>query len=114
MLGLVLLQAGQAGGGSIGTIVLFGGMFVIMYFFMIRPQQKKAKEQKLFRESLKKGDNVVTIGGLHGKISSIEADDTIIVEVDKGIKLKFDRGSISAEASKRVNTTPSAEVNLQK
>lgn len=115
MSALVLLEAAQGGGMSqFSSLFLIGGMFVIMYFFMIRPQQKKAKEQKQFRESLKKGDNVVTIGGLHGKISSIESDDTIIVEVDKGIKLKFDRGSISAEASKRVNTTPSAEVNLQK
>ncbi len=109
MLEFVILQAAQ-GGGQWGTLVLFGGMFVVMYFFMIRPQQKKAKEQKAFREALKKGDNVITIGGLHGKIASIESDDTIMVEVDKGIKLKFDKSSISAEASKKVastSTTPS-------
>lgn len=111
MLEFVLLQAAKGEGlEKYSTLILFGGMFVVMYFFMIRPQQKKAKDQKQFKEGLKKGDNVVTIGGLHGKISSIESDDTIIVEVDKGIKLKFDKGSISAEASKRVNTTPSTEV----
>ncbi len=112
MLEFVLLQASQ-GGGQWGTLVLFGGMFVVMYFFMIRPQQKKAKEQKAFRESLKKGDNVVTIGGLYGKIASIEADDTIMVEVDKGIKLKFDKSSISAESSKKVQSTGSA-ISLEK
>jgi preprotein translocase subunit YajC len=101
MLEFVLLQAAP-GGGNWGTIILFGGMFVVMYFFMIRPQQKKAKEQKAFREGLKKGDDIVTIGGLYGKIASIESDDTIIVEVDKGIRLKFDKTSVSADASKRV------------
>ncbi len=105
MLEFVLLQA-QQGGSQWGTLVLFGGMFVVMYFFMIRPQQKKAKEQKAFRESLKKGDNVVTIGGLHGKIASVESDDTILVEVDKGIRLKFDKASVSADASKKVQVTP--------
>jgi preprotein translocase subunit YajC len=106
MLEFVLLQAAQGGKNSwIGNVVLFGGLFVVMYFFMIRPQQKKTKQQKAFRESLKKGDDIVTIGGLYGKIASIESDDTIIVEVDKGIKLKFDKSSVSADASKRVKTT---------
>lgn len=103
MLEFVLLQAAQ-GGSPWGTVILFGGMFVVMYFFMIRPQQKKSKEQKAFREALKKGDDIVTIGGLYGKIASIESDETIIVEVDKGIKLKFDKSSISADASKRVKS----------
>ena len=103
MLEFVLLQA-PAGGNQWATPLLFGGMFVVMYFFMIRPQQKKAKEQKVFREGLKKGDNIVTIGGLYGKIASVEEDDTIMVEVDKGIKLKFDKSSVSAEGSKKVQT----------
>jgi len=96
----VLLQA--SGGSPWGTVILFGGMFVVMYFFMIRPQQKKSKEQKIFKASLKKGDDIVTIGGLYGKIVSLEEDDTILVEVDKGVKLKFEKSSISAEASKKV------------
>jgi preprotein translocase subunit YajC len=96
----VLLQS--QGGGPWGTLILFGGMFVVMYFFMIRPQQKKAKEQKTFRESLKKGDDIVTIGGLYGKIASLESDDTVIVEVDKTVRLKFDKSSISADASKKI------------
>ncbi|HSZ25202.1 MAG TPA: preprotein translocase subunit YajC [Cytophagaceae bacterium] len=87
------------------TYIFMGGAFVVMYFFMIRPQQKKAKEQKLFREGLKKGDDIVTIGGLHGKIYSVESDDTIVVEVDKGIKLTFEKSSVSAEASKKASTS---------
>jgi preprotein translocase subunit YajC len=105
MLEFVILQAQQKGGSQWGSLILIGGMLVVMYFFMFRPQQKKAKEQKVFREGLKKGDNVVTIGGLHGKIASIETDDTVIVEVDKGIRLKFEKGSISAESSKRVQSS---------
>ncbi len=98
MLEFVLLQA-QGGGSSYGTLILFGGMFVVMYFFMIRPQQKKAKEQKAFRENLKKGDDVVTVGGLHGKIASVDGD-TVTLEVDKSIKLTFEKSSISSEAKK--------------
>ena len=77
------------------------GVVIVMYFFMIRPQQKKQKEQLAFRDSLKKGDKVVTIGGLHGKIAEIE-NDLVVIDVDRGTKLTFDRSSISAEATKKV------------
>jgi preprotein translocase subunit YajC len=101
----VLLQTAPASKGiDIQSIVLFGGVIIIFYFFMIRPQQKKAKDQKKFREGIKKGDNIVTIGGLHGKIASLEDDNTLILEVDKGIKLKFERSAISLEASKKLQT----------
>ncbi len=96
----ILLQA-QQGGDQWVSLVFFGVIIVVFYFFMIRPQQKKSKEQKEFRESVKKGDDVVTIGGLHGKVSSVESDDTIILEVDKGVRLKFEKSAISAEATKR-------------
>src|SRR6185437_2393392 len=100
----ILLE--QQGGGSAGiaqNLILFGAIIIIFYFFMIRPQQQKAKDQKKFREGIKKGDSIVTIGGLHGKIASIEADDTIFVDVDgKGTKLKFEKSSISLEASKKL------------
>lgn len=99
----IILQA-QGQGSGLETFILFGAIIIVFYFFMIRPQQKKAKEQKAFRESVKKGDNIVTIGGMHGKVYSVENDDTIIVEVDKGIKLKFEKSSISAEASKKATT----------
>ncbi|MCZ2248872.1 MAG: preprotein translocase subunit YajC [Bacteroidia bacterium] len=71
-------------------------IIIVFYFFMIRPQMKKAKEQKKFRESLKKGDKVVTIGGLHGKIAEI-ADTTIILETESGIKLKFEKSAVSLD-----------------
>ncbi len=98
----LLLQA-KVGGVDMVQILMFGGIFIVFYFFMIRPQQKKTKDQKKFREELKKGDTVVTIGGLHGSIASIDADDTITLEVDRGVKMKFEKSSISAEYTKKAN-----------
>jgi preprotein translocase subunit YajC len=100
---LVFLQA--AGGSNAGMfqLVFFGAIFIVMYFFMIRPQQKKAKEQKNFRESLKKGDFVQTLGGIHGKIYSIESDDTVWLEVDtKGTRLKVEKAGIGSASDKTV------------
>ena len=74
-------------------------MFGILYFFMIRPQQKKAKDQKKFTEEIKKGDYVVTIGGLHGRIAEME-DDTIIVEVERGARIRFSKSAVSMESTK--------------
>ena len=74
-------------------------MFGILYFFMIRPQQKKAKDQKKFAEEIKKGDYVVTIGGVHGRIAEVE-DDTIIVEVERGARIRFSKSAVSMESTK--------------
>jgi preprotein translocase subunit YajC len=99
-LNFVLLQAK---GFDPSLLVTMGAAFLVMYFFMIRPQQKKQNDQKKFLTSLKKGDNVVTIGGLHGKIHEID-ELTLILEVDRGMRLKFDRSAISLEGSKRVQS----------
>lgn len=107
MLNTIFLQT-QPGGGNMGTLIMFGLIIIVFYFFMIRPQQKKAKEQKTFRDNIKKGDNVVTIGGLHGKVMSIESDDTVTLEVDKGIRLKFEKAAISPESSKKYQSTTAA------
>ncbi len=104
MIAQILLQAAPAadGGGSFlsNPLILIGGFIVIFYFFMLRPQQKKQKEQKNFLEAMKKGDMVVTAGGIHGKIVAIE-DDLIVLEIDKSTKIKIEKHSISPEASKR-------------
>ena len=83
---------------GIQQILLWGAIILIFYFFMIRPQQKKASDQKKFRESLQKGTNVVTIGGLHGKIVDIQ-ETTVWLEVDRGFKLKFDKSAIASAAN---------------
>ena len=77
-------------------------MFVVIYFFMIRPQQKKAKSEKEFESSLKVGDKIITKSGIHGKISEL-ADTTVIVETMSG-KLKMERSAISMEMSAALNT----------
>lgn len=87
-----------------GQVFLFGGIILIMYFFMIRPQQKKQKDAKNFIESIKKGDQVVTIGGIHGKVYAIEGE-TVLIELDKGLKIKVEKSAVSAEFSKKSSGT---------
>lgn len=99
MLNIILLQAQGMG---YQNYIMIGGMIVIFYFFFIRPQQKKQKDQKNFVNEVKKGDNIVTIGGIHGKIHSMD-EATMILELDKGFKMTIEKSSISFEATKRVN-----------
>lgn len=91
------MQAGD--GGGISSLILFGGVALVFYFFMIRPQQKKQKDQKKFIEEIKRGDQVVTIGGIHGKVLSTD-EATVVLEIDKGVKITVQKSSISLEASK--------------
>jgi preprotein translocase subunit YajC len=93
----ILLQA--APGGAYMQIILMVAIVGIFYFFMIRPQQKKAKDQKKFTEEIKKGDYVVTIGGAHGRVAELEGD-TFILEVERGVRIKFSKSSISMESTK--------------
>jgi preprotein translocase subunit YajC len=81
-------------------LILIG---IVFYFFMIRPQTKKMKDQRNFIEGIKKGDKVVTIGGIHGKIAEIN-DDTYMLEIENGVKMKIDKVSVSLEASKKLNS----------
>ena len=100
MIATVLLQA--AGGGlGIQQLVVFGLIAIVFYFFMIRPQVKKQKDQKKYVNELKKGDKVVTTAGIHGRIIDLN-ETTFLVEVDNG-KIRFDKSAISLEASKALN-----------
>jgi preprotein translocase subunit YajC len=94
----LLLQA--AGGGS-GQFIMLGAMIVIFYMFFIRPQQKKQKNQKNFINELKKGDSIVTMGGIHGKVTEV-TDATLTLDVDRGTKLTIEKSSVSLEASKKL------------
>ena len=100
MSAFILLQADVGQSGMIGNFILIGGIALIFYFFMIRPQQQKQKAQRNFIDTIKKGDMVVTIGGMHGKVVAIE-DNSVVLDVDRGAKIKFDKSSISQEASKQ-------------
>ena len=95
----ILLQT--SGTGNMGSLLLFGGIAIIFYFFMIRPQQKKQKDQKKFINEIKKGDYIVTIGGVHGKIVEMD-EETVTLDVEKGARIKFERSAISLESSKKL------------
>ena len=97
----ILLQAPQQGGTF--QLIMLGGIILVFWFFMIRPQAKKAKEQKKFIDNMQKGDKVVTIAGIHGVISKVNEDNTVQLEVSPGSYLKIERSSISLEWSQAIN-----------
>ena len=99
-----MIFAQGAGGFDPSFLILIGGMFVIMYFLMIRPQQQRAKRHREMLETLKRGDQVVTAGGIRGKISKVH-DEAFDVEVADGVVIQFTKASI-ADAPSR--TTPPA------
>ena len=84
---------GQAAGSSMGFLLMIVLIFVVMWLFMIRPQQKKQKEVEKFRQGLKKGDKVVTIGGLYGTVVEVK-ENTLLLEVDQNVKIKVDKASV--------------------
>ena len=102
----------QAGGGNTGIfqMVLLGGMIVVFWLFMIRPQAKKAKDQKKFIENLQKGDKIVTIAGIHGTINKVNEDNTLQLETNPGSYMKIEKSSISLEWTTQINK-PVAEAD---
>ena len=93
---LIPLQA--AAGADYSGIIMIVGLIVVFYFLMIRPQQKKQKEIRKFREGLKKGDNIITAGGTHGKIKEIK-EDSFLISVSDNTVLRIDKGSVYPSAS---------------
>ncbi|NNK75163.1 MAG: preprotein translocase subunit YajC [Maribacter sp.] len=92
------------GSGSIMDFLPMILIFVVAYFFMIRPQMKRQKDEKKFAAELKKGDRIITKSGLHGKVIDLnDKDSSCVIETMAG-KLKFDRSAISMEMSKKRNT----------
>jgi preprotein translocase subunit YajC len=104
IISVILMGApqGSSPGGGIMNIVFIGAIFIVMYFFMIRPQTKKAKDQRKFLEALQKGDHIVTIGGIHGKVNKVN-DTNILLEADTNTILKVEKTAISVELSKGLN-----------
>ena len=90
---LILLQA-TSGDGGMGMILMLVAMFAIMYFFMIRPQQKRQKKLQEAREALTKGDKVVTVGGIHGKIVEIR-EQTFVIAVEDNTHIEVDKTAIA-------------------
>ncbi len=98
---VVLLQAG--GGGGQLQLILLGGMILVFWLFMIRPQQKKAKLAKKFQEDMQKGDKIVTIAGIHGTVNKVNEDGTIQIETSPGSYLKIEKSAISMEWTQNIN-----------
>lgn len=95
----ILLQA-AAGGSTMSFWVMIIAMIAIMYFFMIRPQQKRQKEIQNFRNSLTVGQEVISSGGIYGKITHIDDEKNVVtLEIATGVKIKIDKGSIFANAA---------------
>ena len=90
------------------TFVFMGAIFLVFYWFMIRPQTKKANQQQKFIQELKKGDRVVTNGGIHGRILKVN-DDTVLLEVDQNTKLKVEKSVVSMDFSKTLQSKTSTE-----
>ena len=99
MIATVLLQLG---GGNMQGLLMMGLIILVFYFFMLRPQMKRQKDQKKYIEELKRGDKVITTAGIHGKIVDIN-DAWFLIEIDNGVKVKFDKSAVSLEQSKALN-----------
>ncbi|MBN2510722.1 MAG: preprotein translocase subunit YajC [Spirochaetales bacterium] len=110
-----LLQAGaQAGTGQMmTTFVTFGLVILIFYFLIIRPQNKRQKETKKMLEALKKGDKVVSIGGIRGVVQSVK-EDTVLVKVDDATKLEFNKSAISGLVDQNADDSSKKEDSKQK
>ncbi len=96
---ITILQAAQpAQGGGAMMWVMMALIFVVMWFFMIRPQRKQQKELQAFRDGLKKGDKVVTIGGIYGTVCEIK-DTTVLIEVDNNVKIRVSKQALVKDFS---------------
>ncbi|MEI6948249.1 preprotein translocase subunit YajC [Paraflavisolibacter sp. H34] len=100
---MYLLQAGQGGGGF--QFIFLGLMIVVFWLFFIRPQAKKAKQQKSFIDNIQKGDKVVTIAGIHGVVNRVNEDGTVQLEINPGSYIKIEKSAISLEWSTQLNKT---------
>lgn len=103
LLSIFLMMDPSGKGSSSMSLIFMGMMILVFWLFMIRPQAKKAKQQKTFINDLKKGDKVVTIAGIHGTINKVNEDGTISLEVSPGSYLKIEKSSISLEMSAAMN-----------
>jgi preprotein translocase subunit YajC len=89
-----MAPGGEGGGSLVSTLIMFGAIFLIFYFMIIRPQQKRAKERDKLLSNLEKGDKVVTNGGIHGVIAGLE-EKTALLMISENVKIKIDRSAIT-------------------
>jgi preprotein translocase subunit YajC len=96
---------GAGGGGMASSLIFLVLIFVVFYFFFIRPQVKRQKDQKKFREGLAKGQKVITIGGIHGRIVELQ-ETTCTIEVEGGVKLKLEKSAVAADSQDQLTGEP--------
>ncbi|GAB4397778.1 MAG: preprotein translocase subunit YajC [Microscillaceae bacterium] len=102
----------QAAGGGLPFWITLVGVILVTYFFMILPEQRRKKQQAQFRQNLKVGDEIVTLGGLHGKIYALK-EDTIVISVDKGTKLVIEKNAVLMEPTLRLKKESSDKNSVQ-
>lgn len=108
LLAILLQQEAQEGGSAWSGMIMIVAMIVIFYFFMIRPQSRKQKELKKAREAMKKGDKVVSAGGIHGRIKEM-SDTWVMMEIAPGVSIKIDKASIFADPSADTSKSPAKD-----
>ncbi|GAP42727.1 MULTISPECIES: preprotein translocase subunit YajC [Lentimicrobium] len=94
----LLMAPAEGGGSGYSSLIFLVLIMVVFYFFFIRPQAKKAKDLRKYREALKKGDKIVTIGGIHGKIVEVQ-ETTFTIEVEDGTRLRIEKSAVAGDAS---------------
>jgi preprotein translocase subunit YajC len=103
----ILLMAPAGGdpksGSGFSSLIFLVVIFVVFYFFFIRPQVKRTKDQKKYRENLQKGQKIITIGGIHGRIVELQ-DTTVTIEVEGGVRLRIEKSAIASDAQDQLNT----------
>ena len=104
--------AAASGASMVTTFITFGLIILIFYFLIIRPQRKKDKEQRLMIEAMKKGDKVVTIGGIHGTVVAVK-DSTVVIKVDDNARIEFAKAAISSVTSSEKKATKKEKAALE-
>jgi preprotein translocase subunit YajC len=100
---LIAMAPQDGGGGSlVSTFIMFGAIFLIFYFMIIRPQQRRAKEREKLLSNVQKGDRVITSGGLHAVVAGLD-EKTVLLQVSENVKMKFERSAIATIVSSKEN-----------
>jgi preprotein translocase subunit YajC len=103
LMSIFLMTADNQKGSSTTTLIMMGLMILVFWLFMIRPQAKKAKQQKQFISNLQKGDKIVTVAGIHGVVNKLNDDGTIMLEISPGSYIKIEKSAISMEWTANIN-----------
>lgn len=109
MLSVFLMASPDGQPNSSFSLIMMGAIILVFWLFMIRPQAKKAKDQKKFIENLQKGDKIVTIAGIHGTINKVNEDNTLQLETNPGSYMKIEKSAISMEWTTQLNKSTSVE-----